>query len=97
MNTTGKILVGAMAGLAVGTILGVLYAPDKGSNTRKKIADKGHDLADDLKSKYKEFADSVTEKFHSAKNDIQELAENGKAKYEEVKKDTNNALSGYKS
>jgi len=95
--STGKVVLGAVAGLAVGAILGVLFAPEKGSVTRKQIADKGHDFADDLKSKYQEFADSVTEKFKSAKQDVQELAETGKAKYEEVKKDTNNAISSYKS
>jgi len=95
--STGKVVLGALAGLAAGAILGVLFAPEKGSVTRKKITDKGNDFADDLKSKYQGFADSVTEKFKSAKQDVQELAETGKAKYEEVKKDTNNAISGYKS
>jgi gas vesicle protein len=95
--STGKVVLGAVAGLAVGAILGVLFAPEKGSVTRQKIVDEGHDLADGVKSKYKEFADSVTDKFKSAKNDAQEFAENGKAKYEEVKKDANNALSSYKS
>lgn len=27
-----------LAGAAVGTILGILYAPDKGSNTREKLS-----------------------------------------------------------
>jgi gas vesicle protein len=95
--STGKVVLGAVAGLAVGAILGVLFAPEKGSVTRQKIADQGHDLADGVKSKYKEFADSISEKFQSAKQDAQEFAENGKAKYDEVKKDTSNAISSYKS
>ncbi len=95
--STGKVVLGAVAGLAVGAILGVLFAPEKGSVTRQKIADQGHDLADGVKSKYKEFADSISEKFQSAKQDAQDFAENGKAKYEEVKKETNNAISSYKS
>ncbi|WP_284653051.1 YtxH domain-containing protein [Flavobacterium terrisoli] len=95
--STGKIVLGAVAGLAVGAILGVLFAPEKGSTTRKQIADKGNDFADGLKSKYKEFADTVSEKFQSAKQDVQELAETGKAKYDEVKKDANSVMSTYKS
>jgi gas vesicle protein len=31
-------LIAFMAGAAVGTILGVLYAPDKGVNTREKLS-----------------------------------------------------------
>ena len=33
-----NILFGFLAGAAVGAILGILYAPDKGSNTREKLS-----------------------------------------------------------
>lgn len=35
MNS-GKVVLGALAGLAAGALLGILFAPDKGSETRKK-------------------------------------------------------------
>lgn len=95
--STGKVVLGAMAGLAVGTVLGVLFAPEKGSVTRKQIRDKGNDLADGVKSKYREFADTVSEKFQSAKDDVQQMAETGKAKFDEVKREASNAASSYKS
>jgi gas vesicle protein len=95
--STGKVILGTVAGLAVGAVLGILFAPEKGSVTRQQIMDKGTDYADDLKSKYQEFADSIAEKFESAKQDVQELAENGESKFDRVKKDTNNAISSYKS
>ena len=35
--STGKVMLGILAGLAAGEALGILFAPDKGSETRKKI------------------------------------------------------------
>ena len=35
--STGKVLLGVLAGAAAGALLGVLLAPHKGSVTRKKI------------------------------------------------------------
>ncbi|MFT3911996.1 MAG: YtxH domain-containing protein [Ferruginibacter sp.] len=42
MTTTKKMLISFTAGL----ILGILYAPAKGSKTRKKLADVGTDIKD---------------------------------------------------
>ena len=50
MNT-GKIVLGALAGLAVGAALGILFAPEKGSTTRKRITDRGDDYLDELTTK----------------------------------------------
>jgi gas vesicle protein len=53
MNNSGKIIAAAAAGIAAGAVLGILFAPDKGSETRKKITDQGKKLADDVKSRIK--------------------------------------------
>jgi gas vesicle protein len=47
-----NVAVGAIAGVAVGTLLGVLIAPDKGTETRKKISTKSKDAADSIKNKF---------------------------------------------
>ena len=47
----GKIVLGALAGAAAGTLIGILFAPDKGSATRKKIAHKGEEYVHNLKGK----------------------------------------------
>ncbi len=36
-----KIALGVLLGVGVGTLLGILFAPDKGYKTRQRIMDKG--------------------------------------------------------
>lgn len=64
---TGKILLGVLAGLAVGATFGILFAPDKGSSTRRLIGDKSEDYLDDLGNKFNEFIDDISEKFEDLK------------------------------
>jgi gas vesicle protein len=92
----GKAILGTLAGLAIGGIAGILFAPAKGSTTRKQIKDKGDDYVDKVKTKFDGVVDSVTEKFESTKKDAENLAAKGKAKYDEVKKDVKNAASSFK-
>jgi gas vesicle protein len=73
MNS-GKILLGVLAGIAVGATLGVLFAPEKGSVTRKKISDKGEDYSESLKEKFNEFLDGITDKYEKIKEDVSDFS-----------------------
>jgi gas vesicle protein len=44
-NNTNTLITIALAGAAVGAILGILFAPDKGSVTRSKLAGSAKKLA----------------------------------------------------
>ncbi|MFD2967300.1 YtxH domain-containing protein [Sphingobacterium bambusae] len=59
MNENGKIVTALLAGLAAGAVLGLLFAPDKGSETRDKIQDSLADLGDAIKERAEEQLDQL--------------------------------------
>ena len=71
---SGKLVLGVLAGLAVGAIAGILFAPDKGSKTRKKMLSKGKVYVGGLQDKFDEFVDNLSKK----QEDGGELVSNGK-------------------
>ncbi len=90
--STGKVVLGALAGLAAGAVLGILFAPDKGSATRGKIAKKGKDSVDGLKQKYSDVVDQISSRFESVKETASNFYEEGKDIASEAKSSAANAV-----
>ncbi len=74
MNTLAKIAIAAGAGIVAGGVLGVLFAPDKGENTRKKIADSGKKLTDTVKDKMSNLKVNIRGKSDAVKEGMEEFA-----------------------
>jgi gas vesicle protein len=51
MNDSSKVVVGLLAGLAAGAALGLLFAPEKGTETRDKLSQSLKDLGDSIKDR----------------------------------------------
>jgi len=73
MKNTSKVLIALGAGLAIGGILGVLFAPDKGENTRHKIAENGKKIADQFKRKVKEGKEKMEEHLSRVNGELEEV------------------------
>lgn len=71
MKNTSKILLALGTGLVIGGVLGVLFAPDKGTATRHKLAEGGKKLADNFNRKIKLGKEKLQKEF-SKMNDVME-------------------------
>src|ERR1700733_13821479 len=67
--TNSKVLWGFLAGAAIGGALGILLAPDKGTETRRKIREKGSDISDEVKDKFNDVVDEVKDNYSRMKGD----------------------------
>jgi len=90
--SSGKILLGILGGVAAGALLGVLFAPDKGTGTRKRISKKADRYADDLKERFDDFVQEIKEKFDSTEEEITETTGKAKRHLHRVAKDTKHAM-----
>lgn len=85
-NNTVKVIGAIFLGAAIGGALGILFAPDKGSETRKKISKKGGDLTDAVKDKFSKIVDKFRKEVDAIKEQANEFAENGKSVVENLEK-----------
>jgi len=82
--SSGKVVLGLLAGVAVGALAGILFAPAKGTRTRKRILKKGGEYVDAVKDKFDELLDVVTEKVEKVKEQVSDLTEKKVVKTEKT-------------
>ncbi len=67
MSTVKKLMIG----MAVGAALGILFAPAKGSKTRRRLARKGNRI----KESWCEFKDTVAGTIENIRGEVDEMAD----------------------
>lgn len=62
-KTTTNALLGFLAGASLGAVMGILFAPDKGEETRKKIKKSADEFGSEFKSSVNEKVDFLGDSF----------------------------------
>jgi gas vesicle protein len=78
--STKKLMIGVLTGTALGAVLGILFAPDKGSVTRRRFSKKSYDYSDELEAKFDDLIENITEQFQTVVEEVNQMAEKGKMK-----------------
>jgi gas vesicle protein len=60
--SAGKVFFSIVTGMAAGTILGLLFAPAKGSYALGKKSTKSEEFTEAMEEKFDEFLDRLSEK-----------------------------------
>ena len=99
-TSSASIAVALIGGIAIGTVISLLFAPQSGEDTRDMISSKSRDLKDNFKDQIKslknrmqnesdELMDKAKDKYNSVKQNASDLADNAKDKYNSLKASAN--------
>lgn len=80
------IALGIVSGVALGAVLGILFAPDKGENTRKKITQKGNDFKNSIKDSTHTMTSSIGDKYDELISKAEKDIDKGNSNLKKVKK-----------
>ncbi|WP_159023861.1 YtxH domain-containing protein [Formosa sp. L2A11] len=70
MSKNGNTVLGLLAGTAIGALFGILYAPDEGSKTRKRLAEEASTAADKMNSSAHDLKEKVSASAHDLKEKV---------------------------
>ena len=82
--SSSKTTLGFLSGLAIGATIGILLAPDKGVETRKKIVQNGLVISDDFQSQLGQILNTISSFFNATKTSGNEMITDSKLLIEQI-------------
>jgi len=97
MNKSSKTFWAFMTGAAAGAILGILYAPDKGENTRNKLFYKLQKYRDELQNLISDLIEGKEIPDTMAKTEGKKVVNDAREKAERLLEDVESMMSQIKA
>ena len=95
MSDTAKTLTALLVGAAAGAVLGLLLAPEKGSNLRNKLVKFGQDASDELGTFIDDKVNYAKSKFDDGKAKASQLADDVTTKADDLSRKAETASRKY--
>lgn len=75
MAKSGSTFLALLTGAAIGAGFGMLYAPERGEDTRRKLGENARRTQDDLNRRYRETSSNLSQKAKQARSDFENRLE----------------------
>lgn len=74
-NNSGSTMLALLTGAAIGAGIGLLYAPESGEETRRKLGENARRTQDNLNTRYRQTSSNLSQKAKRAKSDFENRLE----------------------
>jgi len=85
MTTQSKVILGILGAAAAGVVIGLLVAPEKGSDMRKKIRKTAGDWADNISHLWTDGKETAEEAMENVKDKVRQARSSSEDKANKVK------------